>query len=105
MQKVNLIPGPPEIAADPGFGIVRLLWWNDGPETPGEQACLDSISAVRQVARNSGGAAVVEHCPTDIKKGVDVWGEEPEGMEIMRRIKSKFDPEGILNPGRFLGRL
>ena len=105
LQKVNLISGPPEIAADPGFGTVRLLWWNDGPETPGEQACLDAISAVRQVARNSGGAAVVEHCPTDIKKGVDVWGEEPEGMEIMRRIKSKFDPEGILNPGRFLGRL
>ena len=47
----------------------------------------------------------MEHCPTGIKPNIDVWGEEPEGMEIMRRIKSKFDPDRILNPGRFLGRL
>ncbi|PKB78741.1 MAG: hypothetical protein BZY88_16835, partial [SAR202 cluster bacterium Io17-Chloro-G9] len=43
--------------------------------------------------------------PAGIKPNIDVWGEEPEGMEIMRRIKSKFDPDRILNPGRFLGKL
>ena len=105
LQRVNLISGPPDIAADPGFGTIRVLWWNDGHETPSEQSCLDAISAVRKVARDNGGTAVVEYCPIEIKPRIDVWGEEPEGMEIMRRIKNKFDPDSILNPGRFLGRL
>ena len=105
LQKIESMSTGTEIAADPGFGTVRIFWWTDGTEAPGEQACLDAISAVRQVAGNNGGTAVVEHCPVEIKTCIDVWGEEPEGMEIMRRIKNKFDPEGILNPGRFLGRL
>ena len=26
----------------------------------------------------------------------------PNGLEVMRRIKSEFDPGNILNPGRFI---
>lgn len=29
-------------------------------------------------------------------------GQPPEGLAVMRRIKSEFDPKGLLNPGRFL---
>ena len=60
---------------------------------------------MRQTAAANNGTAVVEHCPPGIKTRIDVWGEEPEGMEIMRRIKNKLDPDGILTPGRFWGRL
>jgi FAD/FMN-containing dehydrogenase len=28
-----------------------------------------------------------------------------DGMDIMRRIKQELDPAGILNPGRFAGRI
>jgi glycolate oxidase FAD binding subunit len=31
-----------------------------------------------------------------------VWGALPEGFETMRALKARFDPNGILNPGRFL---
>lgn len=30
------------------------------------------------------------------------WGREPEGIEVMRRIKREFDPQDRLNPGRFI---
>ena len=46
---------------------------------------------------------MVEHCPVSLKKQIDVWGGQPEAIEIMRRLKRKFDPAGILNPGRFVG--
>lgn len=31
-----------------------------------------------------------------------VWGSDTEGIEQMRGLKEKFDPNRILNPGRFL---
>ena len=51
----------------------------------------------------AGGSAIVERCPAAVKRNIDVWGDSPQGIEIMRRIKEKFDPSGILNPGRFVG--
>lgn len=31
-----------------------------------------------------------------------VWGSDPDGIDHMRALKEKFDPNRILNPGRFL---
>lgn len=30
------------------------------------------------------------------------WGREPEGLDMMRRLKREFDPRDMLNPGRFI---
>jgi glycolate oxidase FAD binding subunit len=47
----------------------------------------------------------VEAAPTALKERFDVWGEPGPDFSLMRRLKEQFDPQGILNPGRFLGRL
>jgi glycolate oxidase FAD binding subunit len=60
---------------------------------------------LRELAQDLGSSVVVEHCPLSIKQQIDIWGNSFQGMEIMRRIKQNFDPLGILNPGRFVGRL
>ena len=112
------------IVADPGFGAVQLLRWpektaNDaGPSAGLDNAAasgivdeIDEIDRIRQAARNLGGTVVVEHCPPSVKAQIDVWGkpaansESGAELEIMRRIKQNFDPSGILNPGRFIGKL
>ena len=64
---------------------------------------LQAIVRTREAVREAGGSAIVEHCPLSLKKQIDVWGGHPEGLEVMRRIKQKFDPLGILSPGRFVG--
>ena len=94
----------PGVGADPGFGLVRLFWWA-GPvsEWLDDSLVLETMLRTRRIAREAGGHAVVEHCPVSLKKKIDVWGGQPEAIEIMRRLKRKFDPSGILNPGRFVG--
>ena len=47
----------------------------------------------------------IESAPVEIKKRISVWGVEPDGLDIMRRLKERFDPAGILSPGRFVGRI
>jgi glycolate oxidase FAD binding subunit len=34
--------------------------------------------------------------------GVPRWGAPPPGMDLMRRIKAEFDPDGVLNQGRYV---
>ena len=36
---------------------------------------------------------------------IDVWGPTSQPLDIMSQIKQKFDPNAILNPGRFWGGL
>ena len=102
---ISLAESPSEILADPGFGALRLLFWSPEPAEGREDTVLATIAEVRQAARQHGGTAVVEICHPSIKVKLDVWGEEPSGMEIMRRVKQQLDPQGLLNRGRFLGRL
>ena len=100
--EVKLSSERPEQMTDPGFGTIRLVW----PETPddtGEEQIQETIHRIRQITYRYGGNAMVEHCPLPVKDLIDVWGDPPDSMTIMLRIKDKFDPDGILNPGRFLG--
>jgi glycolate oxidase FAD binding subunit len=32
-----------------------------------------------------------------------VWGPAGDAIDLMRRVKRQFDPEGVLSPGRFVG--
>ena len=97
---------PPGVLADPGFGQVRLFWWADSiADWLDDGLVLQAILKIRGIAREAGGSAIVEFCPLSLKKQIDVWGDQPGGMEIMHRIKQKFDPLRILSPGRFVGKI
>ncbi len=50
-----------------------------------------------------GGRAMVEWCPTELKRQVNVWGPARDDLVLMQRLKRVFDPHGILSPGRFTG--
>ena len=65
------------------------------------------LDQARRDTRELAGTVVIETCPPDVKAGLDVFeGAAGEAeLEIMRRTKQNFDPAGILNPGRFIGRL
>ena len=46
---------------------------------------------------------VVLDAPEDVREKVDVWGEEGDAVPLMRRVKERFDPHNVCNPGIFVG--
>ena len=45
---------------------------------------------------------VVLDAPQVVREKIDVWGET-QAVSLMRRIKARFDPGGVCNPGIFVG--
>jgi glycolate oxidase FAD binding subunit len=49
------------------------------------------------------GRCVLLWCRPELKSEIDVWGAPPGDFVLMQKLKSVFDPSGILSPGRFMG--
>lgn len=84
-------------------GIVYSVWRLPAGEDPDRG--LSIVNDLRRAASELGGTMVVEACPRPLKETFDVWGEPGSDFSLMQRIREQFDPEGILSPGRFLGKL
>lgn len=63
-------------------------------------ACL---AHMRSLVVAMGGALTVTGGAAILPSGYDPWGDVGPSLAVMRRIKERFDPKGILNPGRFVG--
>jgi hypothetical protein len=81
-----------ELVAYPDAGIIYS-------HTSDPEALADR----QERAAAQGGVVVVERAPSELKNDLDVFGETPGGFELMKQIKEKLDPKGILSPGRFVG--
>ncbi|MBV8364111.1 MAG: FAD-binding oxidoreductase [Candidatus Eremiobacteraeota bacterium] len=46
--------------------------------------------------------AIVVAGESPVRDALNVWGHEPPTVERMRSLKAAFDPDGLLNPGRFI---
>lgn len=87
----------------PGSGLVfaRIALDNIADGIGVERAWL----AMRSAARAGSGHVVLEAAPEWAKVARDVYGEATDEWRLSRALKARFDPAGILNPGRFVGGL
>jgi len=91
----------------PAAGIAYLALFprqaGNGPDVLGG-AVTQFFAAISGNAVNARDAvAMVEACPTELKRKLSLWGLPREDFELMQRVKNVFDPRNILSPGRFSG--
>jgi glycolate oxidase FAD binding subunit len=61
-----------------------------------------AVARLRETCTRHQGSAVVLDGPAAVKDAVDLWGPVP-ALDLMRRVKDRFDPDHRLSPGRFVG--
>ena len=74
--------------AYPTLGVVRLRLKDESD--------LPALTAM---------GGIVEDAPPEVKRRIDVFGPAPSSLPLMRAVKAQLDPNGVLSPGRFVGRL
>jgi glycolate oxidase FAD binding subunit len=91
------------IVGEAGNGILHVALKGTLPTAEWEARV---VLLLRERLAPSGGSAVVERAPLPLKERLDVWGPiDPAALAIMKRLKTEFDPLGVLNPGRYVDRI
>jgi glycolate oxidase FAD binding subunit len=78
--------------ASPGTGIAN--WTVAGG--------AEDVRAVRAAAVAAGGSLVLMAGPNDLRHDAGAWGTPPATLHLMRRLRAAFDPNQVINPGRFV---
>jgi glycolate oxidase subunit GlcD len=60
------------------------------------------LEKLRQPAVALDGYAVVMDMPVDWQGRIDRWGYRPQAIDLMRGLKGRWDPEGVLNVREFI---
>jgi len=89
------------LTAHAGVGLVTAVL--AGGTNP--NAVVSTLTEWRALANGVGGHAMVEWAPLAVKERVAVWDAAGPTLRLMKGIKERLDPDGILNPGRFVGEI
>ena len=92
------------IISEAGSGIIRYYLSGENV-APGNfrRGVAEAVKQLRHFALEAEGSLVVLEASHEVKSDVDVWGSVGKAFPLMKGLKEQFDPERILNPGRFVG--
>jgi glycolate oxidase FAD binding subunit len=93
------IDGGAVIQSHAGNGVIHARLPLPQPDEARAVLC----NQLRPCAAAAHGNLVVESFPAGLDFSArDVWGPTGDAAPLMRLLKQQFDPQGLLNPGRFI---
>jgi len=96
LRTARAAPARVRVRGSAGVGVVYAAV--DGST----EDVVATVRSLRETCAGHGGSAVVLDAPSEVKGAVDLWGDVP-ALDLMRRLKDRFDPDHRLSPGRFVG--
>jgi glycolate oxidase FAD binding subunit len=102
-EEVGLRGMSVQLQARAGNGIVYSRFIRPDDMPPGK--LLSLLDWLRIQTKRMNGYTVVEEVEPSLKDRVDVWGHVGATFPLMKKLKETFDPNELLNPGRFVGGL
>jgi glycolate oxidase FAD binding subunit len=94
---LDALPAGTAVAAHAATGVTYVA-------VPAEDA-VEALAPLRASIATHDGTAVVLRAPDGVRDRLDHWGPVGDSLDLMRRVKERFDPERRLSPGRFVGGL
>ena len=88
-----------EVSAHAAIGVARCQILGAGDA----ERCALFAEWLRLAVRQRGGWVTYEAMPEELRGRLDPWGFSGPTVGLMRGVKSVFDPDGVLSPGRFVG--
>ncbi|MBW3534990.1 MAG: hypothetical protein KY453_07220 [Gemmatimonadetes bacterium] len=83
-------------------GVLRVAVPNVRTDTGWDEDWAQRLADLRRTLEVRGGSLVVSRAPRQVVARVSAWGDAGPAARLMREIKARFDPGGILSPGRFV---
>jgi glycolate oxidase FAD binding subunit len=77
-----------------GLGVLRL-----------ETSTPEKLLEIRRWCEAKGGFLTILKAPIELKEKIEVWGYNGNSLDLMRRLKQQFDPQNLLSPCRFIGKI
>ena len=94
---LGALPAGTAVAAHAATGVTYAA-------VPAGEA-VDALPGLRAAIAPHDGTAVVLRAPDAVRERLDHWGPVGDSLDLMRRVKERFDPERRMSPGRFVGGL
>ena len=85
MTKLVSVVGKAPLVADLANGLIY--------------ARSKDVAGVRRLTQAAGGYTVVLNSP---EPKIERWGYAPQGLDLVKALKARWDPRGILNPDAFI---
>lgn len=80
-----------------------LLYMRIGVDASSDYELLaDSLTQLRKKAMALKGNLLIEAAPPELKRLIDIWGPIGHTLNIMKKLKTRFDSKDRLNPGRYV---
>ncbi|MCP4579295.1 MAG: FAD-binding oxidoreductase, partial [Deltaproteobacteria bacterium] len=96
---------PCALQAHAGNGVCLARLLLDGEDNDTMEKGVDTVNRLSNLFSEKDGSLVVQTVPPQWKAQLNMWGNPGSAFPVMKRLKEKIDPLGIMNPGRFVGGL
>ena len=83
-----------------GSGLSLINICLNGKNT--NEEVVDTVQRLLERCCKAGGNLVIQRAPAALKPQLPVWGKPGSDLIVMKRLKDKLDPQGIMSPGRYV---